>query len=636
MPKLWLYQRVVLLAGLVAVVSSGCKVARRSFDQGLGQEAKQATEKPGERQIKLRVAEQVEVLDLKPASPNVSPLFFVNVTEFERLKDEGVDVVEFSDDGKLVSIVEGTTSAVPPCYFVGIISVLVNIYSSRPLLITAYNDDPFARGDQISQFKLCHGAVVVDSRDEANEIKKFLIDRQRLPAPDAAFENASFGLAGAGSSIAAAASKSDLPDRSVTAKYVSGEFSQRHSEAPEAFEPVKEPAPTPKALDTSKGEVESPSRFGNGSDLAASGRKSPYLAIPQAFAAFAELHRGPLEHLGSLRGNAEEFALFRDSILPKMVTKEELGRGSYAKVKKVTIDGEDFAMRIETLGHHLPRDEALANRINFLVQNRFVEEYSHLPFARTLTSFINDRWEFITIVSLIKGGDMDKALKKGETDLPIRQGWLQAVTAQVQAYRNGVPITLKDVSGVEQKYTLEFQHGDLKPANFMIGDKGEVSIVDFGFSRSILRRTLPSGETEYKTFVINAGEPQLRNLKLLGSNKVYGTPVYFSPEMMSKDALDVRGVYAFLRDNDAHALNASAYEIKTGNKYIIDSFREARADNNAPLTRKSDLIAHLSAELAGSKRKTPAGMRAILPWEEIDMAAVRMAVIIRRLYLLLG
>jgi formylglycine-generating enzyme required for sulfatase activity/predicted Ser/Thr protein kinase len=91
-------------------------------------------------------------------------------------------------------------------------------------------------------------------------------------------------------------------------------------------------------------------------------------------------------------------------------------------------------------------------------------------------------------------------------------------------------------------------HGDLKPANIIITDLGEVKVIDFGISRLIARQ-LPPGQTPNIAAQPAAGADGRPWMAAL-------TPLYASPEMLEQRPPDPR--------DDVYALACIAHELLTG------------------------------------------------------------------------
>jgi formylglycine-generating enzyme required for sulfatase activity len=109
-------------------------------------------------------------------------------------------------------------------------------------------------------------------------------------------------------------------------------------------------------------------------------------------------------------------------------------------------------------------------------------------------------------------------------------------------------------------------HGDLKPGNVLLTDKGEVKIIDFGIARLMTRHPRAAG--------VNGDErPRLSAL----------TPPYASPEMLENAEPDPR--------DDLYALACIAHELLTG-RHPFDRIvaNEAR-DSGMKMTRRSSMSA---------------------------------------------
>lgn len=112
-------------------------------------------------------------------------------------------------------------------------------------------------------------------------------------------------------------------------------------------------------------------------------------------------------------------------------------------------------------------------------------------------------------------------------------------------------IFLKICDGIAFAHSRGIIHRDLKPDNIMVGDFGEVYVMDWG-----LARILGSEDVRSSGLIIAGRPPTGETLKTLAGS-VVGTPAYMSPEQAGGkiDEMDER--------SDIYSLGALLYELLT-------------------------------------------------------------------------
>ncbi|MFO1077319.1 MAG: bifunctional serine/threonine-protein kinase/formylglycine-generating enzyme family protein [Planctomycetota bacterium] len=102
-------------------------------------------------------------------------------------------------------------------------------------------------------------------------------------------------------------------------------------------------------------------------------------------------------------------------------------------------------------------------------------------------------------------------------------------------------------------------HRDLKPANIMVGDFGEVYVMDWGLARRLDEADIGRAEDAVAAVVDAELERQL-NMTLTRMGDVLGTPAYMSPEQAAGRLDEIDGA------SDIYAIGAMLYELVAGHR----------------------------------------------------------------------
>lgn len=127
--------------------------------------------------------------------------------------------------------------------------------------------------------------------------------------------------------------------------------------------------------------------------------------------------------------------------------------------------------------------------------------------------------KFFMVLEYIEGCSLKQYLKK-EKPLSLKES---------------LNILYRIASGLSAAHEIGIVHRDLKPGNILIGNQGELKLVDFGLAKDM-------GSDEHLT----------------ATGETVGTPNYMSPEQIRARNIDHR--------TDIYALGVIAYEMITGKK----------------------------------------------------------------------
>ncbi|WP_438029179.1 protein kinase domain-containing protein [Sorangium sp. So ce233] len=178
-------------------------------------------------------------------------------------------------------------------------------------------------------------------------------------------------------------------------------------------------------------------------------------------------------------------------------------------------------------------------------------------------------------------------------------------TPFVDALRRLLDVYMRICEAVAYAHGRGVIHRDLKPANVMIGEFGEVLVMDWGIARGAAPEGDPRG----------AATAHLRTTHATRAGLVLGTPAYMPPEQ-------ARGELSQLGPaSDVYALGAILYEMLSGRPPYSGTAAAIRGQvvhgPPAPLANRcrnqipADLIAICERAMARSPSQRPADARAL-------------------------
>jgi len=228
----------------------------------------------------------------------------------------------------------------------------------------------------------------------------------------------------------------------------------------------------------------------------------------------------------------------------RYVFEGEIARGGMGAVVRAI----DSGIRREVAVKYLLDQASASKRL------RFIEEAQ-----------ITGQLEHPNIVPIHELGSDEKGrlhfsmkMVKGRTLANMLQGLRETDSAEYPLGRL-LTILVNVCNALAYAHARSVIHRDLKPANIMVGDFGEVYVMDWGLAKV---RNQGSGVRNQESAVKNESPPQVMTDRLLEAEMtqdgaILGTPVYMAPEQAAGkvDGVDQR--------SDIYALGAILYEMLT-------------------------------------------------------------------------
>jgi hypothetical protein len=190
----------------------------------------------------------------------------------------------------------------------------------------------------------------------------------------------------------------------------------------------------------------------------------------------------------------------------------QLGRGGAGIVYKAVDETLNRDVAVKTLNPDLANTEVMTR---FRAEATILARLNH-PQIATIYELFRSEADLLMVMEFVRGETLDKLCERLGPIAPDRAAYLidLILTALEHAHRAGIV------------------HRDVKPANVMVSDEGNVKIMDFGIARVL------------------GAEQKTVDFRLMG------TPAYMSPEQVMGEEVDGR--------SDLYSVGVLFYRLLTG------------------------------------------------------------------------
>jgi len=227
--------------------------------------------------------------------------------------------------------------------------------------------------------------------------------------------------------------------------------------------------------------------------------------------------------------------------LAKYEIRGEIGRGGMGVVRRVWDESLRRELAMKTLRVHFgaARERALAR---FVEEAQVLAQLDHPAIVPIHDLGLDERGQPFFVMKLVVGRDLGAAFALARDE---REGW---------STTRALDVLLRVCEAVGYAHRKGVLHRDLKPSNVMVGDLGEVYVMDWGIAR-----VLHDGrEAELDTLRSGASvQAELDPLRT-GEGAIVGTVAYMAPEQARAELANVT------TRSDVYAVGAMLYELLSG------------------------------------------------------------------------
>lgn len=312
----------------------------------------------------------------------------------------------------------------------------------------------------------------------------------------------------------------------------------------------------------------SPSSGGSGSSRLVLDRLSKHRPVASRYKVLRPLARG---------GMGEILEVFDEDLRRELAMKVVLDRKAKSKAPDTPRDPSDLEPRLLT---------------RFLEEAQITGQLDHPGVVPVHELGLSDDGQVYFTMQLVRGRDLEAVFDLAEKE---EEGW---------SLTRAVGTLHKACEAVAYAHSKGVIHRDLKPANVMVGNFGEVYVMDWGLARVLGYED--NKDVRIHTARLDDAADDDPDALLTMDGDIIGTPAYMAPEQASGKvgAVDVR--------TDVYAIGAMLYRLLAGTSPYVPHGATRRASQilrdllDAPPKPIDSITSHVPVELAAICEKAMA------------------------------
>ena len=255
--------------------------------------------------------------------------------------------------------------------------------------------------------------------------------------------------------------------------------------------------------------------------------------------------------LRRLRDEAQESLSPHSETIRKHLPVQLLGEKKYTIGTQIAqggmgaiLEGEENVLRRKVAMKRMLSTGDADNVMRFIEEAQITAQLDHPNIVPVYELSVDDYDQVYYTMKLVRGITLHKVLGL------IYQGVEETIKKYPLAALLG--IFQKVCDALAYAHSKGVLHRDLKPENIMLGEYGEVMVMDWGLARASGRK---QGSTGPQRTMVRSARQEQGQMTMVGM--VFGTPHYMAPEQArgQSDQYDAR--------TDVYALGAILYQILT-------------------------------------------------------------------------